>query len=64
MGPIDATRPTHHALSAAHAGGATGPACPSYPGEGDATTALRNGSCLEGPFPSWENAWIDLGGEG
>jgi hypothetical protein len=65
MGPTDVTRPVHFATSLPHSpGAATGPACPTAPGEAEPVVASRNGGGLEGPFGGWESAWIDLGGEG
>ena len=60
MGRIDSPLPTHEAFmpsSALNLG----------PGHGSLDTPAGGHLAVdftEGPAPSWESAWIDLGGEG
>jgi len=43
---------------------ATGFAYPSYAHEDNLSQPSLPGDLMEGPIPGWDNAWIDLGGEG
>jgi hypothetical protein len=61
--------PQRESLNAASSGFPFGGSIAGFPGpagpvEGEPGSAYWTGDLAEQPIPGWDNAWIDLGGEG
>ncbi len=65
MGQSDGNRLALHASHSSPLVASTpGAALALHRGEGEPFTSHLSGDPGDGPLASWENAWIDVGGEG